>query len=83
MAPGAHGWRPRPAGAIWENAYGALNRQGQPAIVYFHPWEFDPDHPILRTDVAWLARRTHYHRLALTRSVLAALLNDFTWDPLR
>jgi glycosyltransferase involved in cell wall biosynthesis len=62
---------------------GALNRQGQPAIVYFHPWEFDPVHPILRTDVLWLARRTHYHRLARTRSVLAALLNDFTWDPLR
>jgi len=61
----------------------SLNRQGQPAIVYFHPWEFDPAHPILRTEAAWLARRTHYHRLARTRSVLAALLNDFTWGPLR
>lgn len=59
-----------------------LNRQGQPAIVYFHPWEFDPDHPVLRGDARWLARRTHYHRLGCTRGVLAALLRDFSWGPL-
>ena len=59
-----------------------LNRQGQPAIVYFHPWEFDPAHPHLRGEAAWLARRTHYHGLARSRGVLAALLRDFTWGPL-
>lgn len=56
-----------------------LNRQGQPAVVYFHPWEFDPAHPVLATGVPWLARRTHYHRLTRTQGVLAALLRDFSW----
>ena len=59
-----------------------LNRQGQPVIVYFHPWEFDPAHPRPRDEPAWPAQRTHYHRLARTRGILAALLRDFTWGPM-
>lgn len=57
----------------------SLKRQGKPAIVYFHPWEFDLAHPRLHSEAAWLARRTHNHRLARTRGVLTALLRDFTW----
>jgi polysaccharide deacetylase family protein (PEP-CTERM system associated) len=56
-----------------------LNAQGQPAIIYFHPWEFDPEQPWLRTGPAWLARFTHYYRLASTRETLCRLLNDFQW----
>ena len=26
---------------------GSLNAQGQPAVLYFHPWEFDPGQPRL------------------------------------
>lgn len=57
----------------------SLNRQGQPAVVYFHPWEFDAQQPRLRDDSHWLARATHYHRLASTRAALHTLLADFEW----
>lgn len=56
-----------------------LNRAGQPAILYFHPWEFDPGQPRLRTGAPWLARRTHYHRLHRPPALLRAFLADFTW----
>jgi polysaccharide deacetylase family protein (PEP-CTERM system associated) len=56
-----------------------LNQRGQPAIVYFHPWEFDVHQPRLRRETAWLARATHYHRLACAPGILQALLRDFRW----
>jgi polysaccharide deacetylase family protein (PEP-CTERM system associated) len=36
-----------PPGII-SRAIGRINRGGQPAIVYVHPWEFDPDQPRIR-----------------------------------
>jgi len=63
-------------------AVGRLNRAGHPAVVYFHPWEFDTDQPRLGAPVPWLARATHYHRLGRTASVLAGLLADFEWTPM-
>ena len=65
--------------ALLRWAIRSLNRQGQPVIAYFHPWEFDPAQPHVGGEVPWLARRTHYYRLASTHRVLAALLRDFRW----
>lgn len=56
-----------------------LNQQHQPAIVYFHPWEFDVAHPRVTHTVPWLARLTHYHQLGRSVGVLRALLQDFAW----
>jgi polysaccharide deacetylase family protein (PEP-CTERM system associated) len=56
-----------------------INRYGQPAIVYFHPWEFDITQPRLGSPVPWLARATHYYKLDRTSSILRALLFDFEW----
>jgi polysaccharide deacetylase family protein (PEP-CTERM system associated) len=59
-----------------------LNRIGQPVIFYFHPWEFDPDHPRANDGLPALYRFTHYHRLHSTAAKLAALLRDFSFAPL-
>lgn len=59
-----------------------LNRAGHPAIVYFHPWEFDCGHPHLRGQARWLARMTHYHALSTTIVKLRKLLDDFRWGPM-
>ena len=58
-----------------------LNAQGQPALFYFHPWEFDADQPRLWREARWLARATHYHRLAGARKTLLRLLSHFEWMP--
>lgn len=39
-----------------------LNRQGHPAIVYVHPWEFDPGQPRIRSSLMTTFR--HYHNLS-------------------
>jgi polysaccharide deacetylase family protein (PEP-CTERM system associated) len=56
-----------------------LNHLGQPAIVYFHPWEFDACQPRLKGEIPWLARATHYYRLTRPPGILDALLTDFRW----
>jgi hypothetical protein len=37
------------------------NRGGESALLYTHPWEFDPEQP--RLDVSWIERVIHYFRL--------------------
>jgi hypothetical protein len=49
-----------------------VNRQGHPVIVYFHPWELDPDQP--RLPVRGLRRFRHYVNLARTAAKLRRVL---------
>jgi polysaccharide deacetylase family protein (PEP-CTERM system associated) len=56
--------------------------EGEPAVVYIHPWEVDPGQPRLRT----AGRRgfsTHYVGLARTEAKLRRLLRDFRFAPMR
>jgi len=55
-----------------------LCRQGHPVIVYFHPWELDPEQP--RMPVHGLNRFRHYVHLGRTAAKLRYLLRrlDFT-----
>lgn len=57
-----------------------INREGQSAIIYLHPWEIDPDHP--RPDPTLRERFTHYHGLRRMAAKLTALLRDFDFGPL-
>jgi polysaccharide deacetylase family protein (PEP-CTERM system associated) len=59
-----------------------VNAQGQPAIFYFHPWEFDVDQPRVDNGASCLYRFTHYYRLASTQGKLEALLKEFQFGPL-
>jgi len=48
------------------------NRRGFPAVVYFHPWELDPEQPRVRARL--LSRFRHYVNLGRTEAKLCALL---------
>ncbi len=52
-----------------------INRSGQAAVFYIHPWELDPDHP--RLNLALRIRVPHYRGLSQTVSRLRNLLQDF------
>jgi polysaccharide deacetylase family protein (PEP-CTERM system associated) len=59
-----------------------LNRQeGQPAIVYLHPWEIDPGQP--RLPVGRLAHFRHSVNTRTTESKLRRLLREFRFAPVR
>lgn len=53
-------------------------QEGRPAIIYFHPWEIDPDQP--RVHQAPLrSRLRHYTNLSKMAGKLRRLASDFAW----
>jgi polysaccharide deacetylase family protein (PEP-CTERM system associated) len=54
-------------------------RDAEPAIFYFHPWEIDPDQPRVE-GVDAKTRFRHYLNLERTAIRLGMLLRDFRWD---
>jgi polysaccharide deacetylase family protein (PEP-CTERM system associated) len=54
--------------------------EGQPACVYFHPWELDPDQPRLTTN--WVSTLRTYRGLRSMQGKLERLLSDFAFGPL-
>jgi polysaccharide deacetylase family protein (PEP-CTERM system associated) len=59
-----------------------VNREGEPTLVYIHPWELDPEQPRLHVT----GRRgfsTHYINLRGTEAKLCRLLRDFPFAPMR
>jgi polysaccharide deacetylase family protein (PEP-CTERM system associated) len=50
----------------------------QPAMVYFHPWELDPDQP--RIHAPFRSRLRHYTNLAGMRKKIERLLKDFSFS---
>ena len=58
-----------------------VSRQGHPVIVYFHPWELDPDQP--RFPVRGLRRFRHYVNLGRTAAKLRYLLRTLDFASAR
>lgn len=58
-----------------------VNREGRPAIFYFHPWEIDPDQP--RVKLPWQKTFRHYFNLKRTFDRLDRLLSDFKFISIR
>jgi polysaccharide deacetylase family protein (PEP-CTERM system associated) len=55
-----------------------LNRhEGQPAVVYLHPWELDPEQP--RLPAGTLSRFRHYTNLQKMEERFVRLLQDFSF----
>ena len=52
-------------------------KEHQPAVVYIHPWEIDPEQPRIPASV--ISRFRHYNNLRKTEARLKALLRDFTF----
>jgi polysaccharide deacetylase family protein (PEP-CTERM system associated) len=59
-----------------------VNREGQPALVYMHPWEIDPGQPHI-TARGKRGISTHYINLSRMEGRLARLLRDFSFAPVR
>ncbi|MFQ5456312.1 MAG: XrtA system polysaccharide deacetylase [Nitrospirota bacterium] len=56
------------------------NSEGQPVIIYFHPWEIDPMQPII--NVGLRSRFRHYLNLDKTTNKLKVLLPSFKFVPI-
>ena len=53
-------------------------REKQPAIIYFHPWEIDPDQPRV-AGAPLRSRLRHYSNLSVMVDKLRRLTADFSW----
>jgi polysaccharide deacetylase family protein (PEP-CTERM system associated) len=54
-------------------------KDGQPCVFYFHPWEIDPEQP-RPPGVGWKTRFRHYVNLSRMEGRIRSLLQDFRWD---
>jgi peptidoglycan-N-acetylglucosamine deacetylase len=55
-----------------------VNREGRPAIFYFHPWEVDPGQPRVK-GAPLKSRLRHYSRLSSMRRRLLKLFKSHRW----
>jgi polysaccharide deacetylase family protein (PEP-CTERM system associated) len=55
-----------------------VNSEGQPAIIYFHPWEIDPDQPRV-ANAPIRSKLRHYPNLGAMAGKLKRLMADFEW----
>lgn len=58
-----------------------INDEGQPAILYVHPWEMDPEQPVL-AGLNPLFRARRYLNLDKTEGKWRSLLRDFEFAPM-
>ena len=54
-------------------------KEDQPGIFYFHPWEIDPEQPRLE-GLSAKTRFRHYLNLGKMQARLERLMDDFRWD---
>ena len=67
--------------ALTRRAIRRLNSEGQPAIIYLHPWEFDPKQPRIK-GAPLLTRFRHYNNIGKVTSRLDQLLQEFAFGPM-
>lgn len=60
----------------------SMNRRGESAVLYFHPWEFDPEQPKL-AGIPAFSRFRHYVNLKTNLLKLKSMLSSFQWAPLK
>ena len=54
------------------------NREGRPAVFYFHPWEIDPQQPRV-TAASLRSKLRHYTNLDVMADKLRQLVMEFEW----
>ncbi len=64
---------------LWFTMFGIrrFNNEGQSAIIYMHPWEFDPEQP--RLPMGKLQSFRHYGKIKHNFAKLTHLLKTFDW----
>ncbi len=70
-----------PASLVARAFHHINQREGQPAVLYFHPWEIDPLQPRVRSN--WKSRFRHYHNLEKTFGKIDYLVKKLPFAPLR
>ena len=60
-------------------AVSRVNREGRPAIFYFHPWEIDPGQPRV-AGAPLKSRLRHYTNLSIMQRKLMKLLKAHSWS---
>lgn len=68
--------------ALTRKAIAVMNAMGRPAIVYLHPWEFDPDQP-RPAGIGAATRLRHYSGIRQNLAKLERLLGDFRFTTAR
>jgi polysaccharide deacetylase family protein (PEP-CTERM system associated) len=58
-----------------KHAMKKINKMSKPAIIYVHPWEFDPKQPRINN-----LKFGHYYRLSTTERKFKKLLKDFKFS---
>ncbi len=67
--------------AVWfRQAFLRMNRGGHPGVLYFHPWEIDPDQP--RIKAGFRSRFRHYLNLDRMEGRIASLLSVLPFAPM-
>ena len=61
-----------------KHAMKKINKNGHPAIIYIHPWEFDLEQPRIKE-----VKGGHYYNLSKTERKFKKLLKDFKFDSIR
>jgi polysaccharide deacetylase family protein (PEP-CTERM system associated) len=59
-----------------------INREGQPAVVYLHPWEFDPEQPRIAS-APLRSKFRHYINLRHTERRLRRMLQSFAFGSIQ
>ena len=77
LATGGGFFRLFPA-ALSDFAVRQVNREGAPAVFYFHPWEIDPDQPRV-ANAPLKSRLRHYARLGAMAGKLRGLIARHEW----
>lgn len=66
---------------VTRRAIRRIHAEGHPAVIYLHPWEFDPEQPRI-PGAPPLSRFRHYVNLRRTEQRLRALLDEFQFGPI-
>ncbi len=66
---------------FFSNGIKRVNAENKPTIIYFHPWEIDPQIP--RINVGLLKRIRHYGNLALMEERVIKLLERYRFGTVR
>lgn len=66
---------------VTRRAIRRIHAEGHPAVIYLHPWEFDPEQPRIQ-DAPRLSRFRHYVNLRRTENRLRALIEEFEFGPI-
>lgn len=64
--------------AVSRWAVASVNREGEAAMTYFHPWEIDPGQPRV-AHAPLKSRLRHYTNIGRMEAKLERLIRDFRW----